>query len=253
MGALLHRIRLTIERMPFHPCRWNRHIHPLLGLHSSGRSPLIHQDHIQLERSSARSDPDRERELSHPPHPPEKWDAYLSRHPNSVFADFIRYGMRAGFRIGTVPVSRASQSCPPSRRNHRSVHEHPEEVTRYIQAEILAGRLQPPPPDAITHTSPIGIIPKSRQPGKWRLITNLSSPRGNSVNNTIDPLLCSLKYTAIWFLRAGEFVACCPSGSSGALIAASDITRDPSKFVQIHLRQSKTYPFGRGVDIFLGR
>ena len=58
------------------------------------------------------------------------------------------------------------------------------------------------------------------------------------------------------FLRAGEFIARSASDSSGALIAASDVTRDlsyPPNFVKIHLRQSKTDSFGRGVDIFLGR
>ena len=58
------------------------------------------------------------------------------------------------------------------------------------------------------------------------------------------------------FLRAGEFTAHYPNGGSGALIAVSDLARDPaypSTFVRIHLRQSKTDPLGRGVDIFLGR
>lgn len=35
------------------------------------------------------------------------------------------------------------------------------------------------------HTSRIGVIPKKHQPGKFRLIVDLSSPRGKSVNDRI--------------------------------------------------------------------
>ena len=111
-----------------------------------GGTHLYTQDLIQLERSSNRSNQDREHELSHPPLPPERWEVYLRHHPDSVFADFIRRGLQAGFRIGAV--SPTCQLRPPSRRNHRSVYENPEEVTRYIQTEVSAGRLQPPPPEA---------------------------------------------------------------------------------------------------------
>lgn len=33
--------------------------------------------------------------------------------------------------------------------------------------------------------------------GKWRLITDLSSPHGQSVNGGIDPTLCSLTYITV--------------------------------------------------------
>ncbi len=42
-----------------------------------------------------------------------------------------------------------------------------------------------------------GVIPKPHQPGKWRLIVDLSHPRGSSVNDGIEPELCSLKYTSV--------------------------------------------------------
>ena len=45
--------------------------------------------------------------------------------------------------------------------------------------------------------SPIGIIPKARQPGKWRLIVDLSSPRGASINEAISADRCSLHYTKV--------------------------------------------------------
>ncbi len=57
-----------------------------------GGAHVYTQDLILLEQSPVTFDPDQERELSHPPLPPEKWDAHLSRHPDSVFIDFIRCG-----------------------------------------------------------------------------------------------------------------------------------------------------------------
>ena len=42
-----------------------------------------------------------------------------------------------------------------------------------------------------------GVIPKKYQPGKWRLIMDLSSPKGFSVNDAIDPSLCSLSYVSV--------------------------------------------------------
>ena len=44
--------------------------------------------------------------------------------------------------------------------------------------------------------SPFGVIPKS-EPGKWRLIIDLSSPMGGSVNDGISKEWCSLKYMTI--------------------------------------------------------
>ena len=56
--------------------------------------------------------------------------------------------------------------------------------------------------------SPFGVIPKSHQRGKWRLILDLSSPRGRSVKDSIDPQLCSLMHANIddavrWITESG--------------------------------------------------
>ena len=41
------------------------------------------------------------------------------------------------------------------------------------------------PPLPVLHVSHFGVIPKRYHPGKWRLILDLSSPAGHSVNNSI--------------------------------------------------------------------
>ena len=41
------------------------------------------------------------------------------------------------------------------------------------------------------------LVPKGHQPGKWRLIVDLSFTRGCSVNDAIEPKVCSLYYTSV--------------------------------------------------------
>ena len=45
--------------------------------------------------------------------------------------------------------------------------------------------------------SPIGLILKPHQPRKWRLIVDLSSPCGASLNDVISSELCHLHYASV--------------------------------------------------------
>ena len=47
------------------------------------------------------------------------------------------------------------------------------------------------------HINRFGVIPKKHKLGKWHLITDLSFPEGASINDAIDPSLCSLKYITV--------------------------------------------------------
>ena len=46
------------------------------------------------------------------------------------------------------------------------------------------------------HTSRLGVIPKNTL-GKWRLIVDMSSPEGGSVNDGIREAWCSLLYATV--------------------------------------------------------
>ena len=56
------------------------------------------------------------------------------------------------------------------------------------------------------HGSPFGVIPKS-EPGKWRLIVNLSAPECGSVNDEISREMCSLSYDEVLQLGRGALLA----------------------------------------------
>ena len=47
------------------------------------------------------------------------------------------------------------------------------------------------------HVSRFGVIPKNHRPGEWRLIVDLSHPAGTSVNDGIEPELCTVNYTSV--------------------------------------------------------
>ena len=73
-------------------------------------------------------------------------------------------------------------------------------VEERIVAELTAGGLFGPiSPQLLplVHTSPLGLIPKAHHSNKWRMICDLSSLIGNSVNDGIPPELCSLQYAKV--------------------------------------------------------
>ena len=127
----------------------------------------------------------------------EAWREALSNHPDRGFVQYILDGMHNGFRIGfdyTACTTAAVKS------NMLSAIQHAATVNEYLQRECLEGRMLGPlsPAQAPwTQVSRFGVIPKKNQQGKWRLITDLSSPQGHSVNDGIDPALCSLSYTSV--------------------------------------------------------
>ena len=149
---------------------------------------------------------------------PEVWERALELHPDQEFARFICSGIRYGFRIG---FSYHLCSCKPAKGNMQSVSQHQDVVERYLGEEREAGRIMGPfKQEAFPHVqvSPFGVIPKS-EPGKWRLILDLSSPRGNSVNDGIDKERCSVSYTTV-----DEIAARVLENGGGTLLQASTST-----------------------------
>ena len=68
------------------------------------------------------------------------------------------------------------------------------------------------------HTNRFGVIPKGYDTRKWHLITDLSFPPGQSVNDNIDPVFCSLSYTTV-----DKVIKIVSELSPGALLAKLDI------------------------------
>ena len=80
-------------------------------------------------------------------------------------------------------------SLKPATRNMQSASQHTEVIDDYLQTELLQEQIRGP---FCTHQL-FWRDTKKCLPGKWRLITDLSFLEGASVNDAIDPPLCSLK------------------------------------------------------------
>lgn len=128
---------------------------------------------------------------------PERWEECLASHPDRAYVEFLVQGLREGFRIG---FRHGSVSCHSAASNMQSADVHPEVIKDFLSSELAAGRVLGPV-DSDTarrvQVNRFGLVPKGHQPGKWRLIVDLSFPRGNSVNDGIEPELCSLHYTSV--------------------------------------------------------
>ncbi len=109
----------------------------------------------------------------------------------------------------------------PARRNTPSTHEQEHVVEQYLSREVTASRIIGPfPLGAVPDLqfSHMGVIPKGHIPGSWRLITDLSFPPGESVNDGIEPAFCSLSCTSVEKVaRAAQCLG------PGTLMAKTDI------------------------------
>ena len=74
----------------------------------------------------------------------------------------------------------------------------------------------------------ISLVPKGHNSGKWRLITDLSFPVGGSVNDGVDPQLCSLEYTSV-----DKVAKAVVAMGRGTLLAKIDI-RSAYRLIPVH-------------------
>ena len=117
----------------------------------------------------------------------------LTSHPDRDTVLYIINGFTNGFDVGF----RGHFTEPNTRpRNLLSARDNVFQVDEAIRKELTRGHTSGPfllPPFGHTHCSPIGAAPKPD--GSIRLIMDLSSPRGQAVNEGIDQEIFACKYT----------------------------------------------------------
>ena len=120
----------------------------------------------------------------------DAWKRYLVNHPSEEEVKFVLDTIKFGAKIECKPDDHPP---PPVPENLSSTFQPPNAVESLLQDEIVAGRLAGPfdkPPIEDMWFSPLGLVPKE---DKFRLITHLSYPRGDSVNDFIkDKLPCPM-------------------------------------------------------------
>ena len=122
----------------------------------------------------------------------ERLEFYLSGHPDRNLVAYIINGFHFGFDIGFR--GNISTTRP---RNLLSARTNPDPVSQAIAKELVRGHTSGPfivPPIQPFHCSPLGAVPK--KDGTHRIILDLSSPRGLSVNEGISKEDFSVRYSS---------------------------------------------------------
>lgn len=108
-------------------------------------------------------------------------------------------------------------------KNMVSAREHPVVVSKYLGDEVSRKRValmgpQEKAAELGIHCSPFGVIPKKNRVNKWRLILDLSSPEGHSVNDGVQKDLATLSYMSV-----DDVVAEVLRKGKGTLLAKMDV------------------------------
>ena len=159
----------------------------------------------------------------------EAWHSHLHHFPDKRFSRFILRGLREGFRIGFESL----HPYRSSNRNLKSAHEHPTAVQTYLDREASLRRIFPLTQEEARaeqriQISPFGVIPKRGKPVKWRLIIDLLSPTGRSVNDGVTQELCSISYTSV-----DEAVKLVQRLGRGTLLAKMDL-KEAYRAIPVH-------------------
>lgn len=161
----------------------------------------------------------------HSPLSASVWAHELSAHPDKAYVEYILQGISKGFRIG---FDRRQSIHSVSSNLHL---DNPEVVTEYLHREVSLNRMWKIPLAVLprgVHISPLGVIPKKNKPGKWRLIVDLSSPQGESINDGIDADRSSLSYASL-----DHLAALVVSTGRGALLVKADV-KEAYRMVPVH-------------------
>ena len=156
-----------------------------------------------------------------------EWRSQLCWHPDREFCQYLIDGLTDGFRIG---FNYTSHRCQAAKRNMLSAVQNPGVVEQYLKKECELGRVVGPlaAGSIPLHINRFGVIPKPHQPGKWRLIVDLSHPAGHSVNDGIEPEVCSLSYASI-----DDAAATVVELGRGAMLAKLDL-ENAYRIVPVH-------------------
>ena len=139
----------------------------------------------------------------------------LSNRPNQHQVAYVLEGLRYGFRLSQ------RWKLKSVRKNKSSAHQYVDVIDHYLAKNISLGRVAASFSSLLfsdLQVSSFGVIPKKGQPGKWRLIVDLSLPGGSSVNNGINPEDFALQYITV-----NQIITIVSKYGSGALMGKLDV------------------------------
>ena len=140
----------------------------------------------------------------------------LSQYPNQRFVDTLTSIVTHGIRVGYE----GSLSGRTRRPNHSSSYLHVDVIKNSIQSELKKGRIKQVQLPTDYFCSPIGLVPKlddGIQMG-WRVIFDLSSPEGHSVNDGIPK-----EYGSITYETLNDAIRLVAQAGKGAVMMKRDL------------------------------
>ena len=152
--------------------------------------------------------------MTHTAHAKLPSSCYLAGHPDQAFVCKLINSLQFGFDIGFRGKRGSVYTC-----NRPSALAHPEEVRKYLDKEIERGHTKGPFLNATFSdfvSSPLACIPK--KDGSLRLILDLSTPMGQSINDSISAEDFKLTY-----VKFDSIVKMIASHGKGALLAKVDL------------------------------
>ena len=142
---------------------------------------------------------------------PDRLRAALSGYPNQLFVEQLVYNFTEGFSIGYDGPEFSNTS-----HNLNSALSHPSAIYNTLIEELKHKRIAGPLNSTLLpyfRTSPIGVVPK-KDSHKFRIITDLSSPAGISINDFIADSEASVSFNnfdsateLIFRIRQGALMA----------------------------------------------
>ena len=141
----------------------------------------------------------------------------LREYPNRRFVDTLLSIALSGARVGFEGLPSGQTRQP----NHKSAYMHSDVISKSIESELAKGRIKEVTELPFNYfCSPIGLTPKSSdglQTG-WRVIFDLSSPEGLSVNDGIPK-----EYGTIAYETLQDAIRLVAQAGKGAILMKRDL------------------------------
>lgn len=156
----------------------------------------------------------------------QAWRAALASHPQRDWVDSLLRGMQFGFRLGF----QSEVNCRSSVKNHPSAQEHPQVIRDFLKQQVETGHAIGPLDPNSCHgvvVSSLGVVPKAT-PGKFRVIVDLSSPSGHSINDYLRR-----EWTHVSYSSVDDAALLMHALGPGTLMAKLDI-RDAYRIIPVH-------------------
>lgn len=145
---------------------------------------------------------------------------------DSTLKGHLVSGFTYGFRINSS-ILKQGTGIP---KNHKSARDNKDIVSSKLEKEISLGRVKGPfskIPFSNFISSPLGLVPK-KETGQYRLIHDLSYPKGDSVNSHIPE-----EFTSVSYQNIETVIELVQSYGFNCLMSKADI-KDAFRLIPLH-------------------